>query len=487
MQKESVLDVSIWRRRIFTGGWDVTDDVAEVTDKATGAILGEIALASPEILACSARSARSAQLLWSEQAPAERAAVMRRAVQVIDAHRDELALWIMRETGGVQMKAEMELSSAVATLHAAAAMMGEPQGLVLPSRTDRMSFARRVPHGVVGVIAPFNFPLTLAMRAVAPALVTGNAVILKPDPQTAVSGGVLIARVFETAGLPAGLLHVLPAGADVGEAICTDPNIAMVAFTGSTEAGRKVGALCGANLKKVSLELGGKNSVIVLDDADIDLAASSVAFGSWLHQGQICMATGRVLAHERIAAKLIECLKSKALKTPVGETTVTSFGIGPVINHRQIARIDQIVQESVACGAILHAGGRYKGTFYEPTVLSNVQPGIRAFDEEIFGPVVCVATFTDDDQAVELANHTGYGLAGAVISKSMGRAMAVGRRLHVGLLHINDQTVAGDPHAPFGGRGMSGNGSRVGGPANWDEFTQWQWVTVRDTLPAYPV
>jgi benzaldehyde dehydrogenase (NAD) len=486
MKTTTLMDDSLWKGCFFTGEWQPANCSASVIDKASGQVLSQIGLATVEDLVTAARAAAAEQPAWADTAPDERAAIFRRAAQLVEQHRDELAGWIMRESGGLRAKADMELRSTVTTLHASAAMMGEPQGLLLPNRVDRMSFARRVPHGVVGVIAPFNFPLTLAIRAVSPALVTGNAVVLKPDPQTAVCGGVLIARIFQEAGLPAGLLHVLPGGADVGEAICTDPHIGMVAFTGSTAAGRKVGALCGANLKKVSLELGGKNSLIVLDDADLDAAASGAAFGAWLHQGQICMATGRILASEKIADELTQRLAAKALHLPVGDPSQGKVALGPVINERQIKGIDAIVKDSVAAGATLHAGGTYESLFYRPTVLGDVLPGMRAFDEEVFGPVASVTTFGSDDEAVELANRTDYGLAAAVMSRSTSRALALGKRLKVGLLHINDQTVLGDPHAPYGGRGASGNGSRIGGPANWDEFTQWQWITLRDAPPPYP-
>ncbi len=486
MRDNLLLADDAWKGRWFSGRWHEAAATASVTDKATGEELSRIGLATPADLNACARIAASAQAAWALTAPDERAAVFRRAAQVVERHRDELAGWIMRESGGLGAKADMELRSTLTTLHAAAAMMGEPQGLVLPNRPDRMSFARRVPHGVVGVISPFNFPLTLSIRAVAPALATGNAVLLKPDPQTAVCGGVLLARVFEEAGLPAGLLHVLPGGADVGEAICTDPHVGMVAFTGSTAAGRKVGALCGANLKKVSLELGGKNSLIVLDDADLDAAASGAAFGAWLHQGQICMATGRILASARIADALIDRLKAKASKLKVGDPAREQVALGPVINERQLRSIDEIVRASIEAGATLHAGGSHDKLFYRPTVLGGVRPGMRVFDEEVFGPVASVTAFESDDEAVELANRTDYGLAAAVMSRSTSRALALGQRLRVGLLHINDQTVLGDPHVPYGGRGASGNGSRIGGPANWDEFTQWQWITVRDAPPAYP-
>jgi benzaldehyde dehydrogenase (NAD) len=486
MKNDDLLKDTTWKGRWYSGSWEEAVETAPVIDKATGEEFSSVGLATPADLQACARIAAAAQPAWALRAPDERAAVFRRAAQILERHRDEAAAWIMRESGGLRAKADMELRSALTTLHAAAAMMGEPQGLVLPSAPERMSFARRVPHGVVGVISPFNFPLTLSIRAVAPALATGNAVLLKPDPQTAVCGGVLLARVFEEAGLPAGLLHVLPGGADVGEAICTVPEVGMVAFTGSTAAGRKVGALCGANLKKVSLELGGKNSLIVLDDADLDAAASGAAFGSWLHQGQICMATGRILASARIADELVERLKVKAATLRVGDPAREQVALGPVINERQVRAIDAIVRDSVDAGAILHAGGRHEGLFYRPTVLGNVRPGMRVFDEEVFGPVASVTTFGSDEEAAALANQTDYGLAAAVMSRSTSRALALGQRLRVGLLHINDQTVLGDPHVPYGGRGSSGNGSRIGGVANWDEFTQWQWITVREAPPAYP-
>jgi benzaldehyde dehydrogenase (NAD) len=416
----------------------------------------------------------------------DRARIFRKAATLIESNMDGLASWITRETGAIRPKADVELKMAVGILNASASMPTEPQGLLLPSNPGRISFARRSPHGVVGVIAPFNFPLILAIRAVSPALATGNTVILKPDPQTAVAGGVLIARVFEDAGLPKGALHVLPGGADVGQAICTERNIAMVAFTGSTATGKRVGELCGKHLKKASLELGGKNSLIVLDDADLDLAASSVAFGAWLHQGQICMATGRILVPEKIAGELVRRLVDKANHLPVGDPMSGKVALGPMINERQVKHVDSIVRESVAAGAKLSAGGTFDNLFYKPTVLEHVRPGMRAFEEEIFGPVASVTTFSTDDEAIQLANQTEYGLSAAVISRSVGRAMAIGNRLNTGLLHINDQTVNDEPHIPFGGRGSSGNGGRIGGPANWEEFTQWQWVTIKDSPPNYP-
>jgi benzaldehyde dehydrogenase (NAD) len=362
----------------------------------------------------------------------------------------------------------------------------EPTGLVLASPPGRTSLARRLPIGVVGVISPFNFPLILSLRAAAPALAVGNAVVIKPDVQTPFAGGFVIALALEAAGLPAGLLHVLPGGREAGEALVTDPRVGMIAFTGSTATGRRVGELAGRHLKKVSLELGGKNSLIVLDDADLELAAGNVAWGAWLHQGQICMSAGRILVHERIAGELVRRVAQKADNLPVGNPATEEVALGPLINAAQVEHCHGIVQDSVAAGAVLEAGGSYEGLFYRPTVLSAVTRGMRAFDEEIFGPVACVSTFASDDEAVALANDTDYGLSAAIISPSLGRARSLGERLHTGLLHINDQTVNDETMNPFGGRGCSGNGASAGAPTWWDQFTAWQWMTIRDEPPRYP-
>jgi benzaldehyde dehydrogenase (NAD) len=370
-------------------------------------------------------------------------------------------------------------------LYRSAAMCTEPQGVVLPSNPGRISIARRLPRGVIGIISPFNFPLILSTRAVAPALATGNTVVLKPDPRTVMTGGFIIARIFEEAGLPKGVLHVLPGGVEAGEAICTDPDIAMVSFTGSSNIGRRIGELAGKHLKKVQLELGGKNAVIVLEDADLDAAASAIAFGAWFHQGQICMTTGRILVKDKIAASLTAKLVEKANHLPVGDP-LGQVALGPIISKAQVQRIDGIVKDSVKAGAKLEAGGTFEGPYYKPTVLTGVKPGMRAFEEEIFGPVAVITSVASDDEAVALANKNEYGLSSGVFSADVGRAIAVGNRLNTGLLHINDQTVADEPHVPFGGTGASGNGTRIGGPANWEEFTQWQWMTIKEKPNPYP-
>ncbi|MBD8493268.1 benzaldehyde dehydrogenase [Pseudomonas syringae] len=483
----SLLHPALVSECLFNGDWvPGSGTVLSILEPATGEPLMRCAMATPDDMARACEQAAKAQPAWAALGPRERADIFYQAAAVAQQAFAELALYVARETGGALFKGEHEVREAIVLLRQAAALLAQPHGLVLPSAAGRLSYARRQPHGVVGIISPFNFPLILSLRSVAPALAAGNAVVLKPDPQTPISGGFLIARLFEAAGLPKGLLQVLPGDAPVGEALCRDPHVRMIAFTGSTDAGRKVAAVAGQSLKKVALELGGKNPLIILEDADLDQAASNAAWGAWLHQGQICMATGLILVHESIAEAFTRKLVTKARALTVGNAARGEAALGPLINARQLQRVHDIVNDSVQAGARLETGGDYDRLFYQPTVLSGVRPGMRAFRHEIFGPVAVVVSFASDEEAIELANRTEYGLAAAVISPSVGRAMAIGEQLDCGLLHINDQTVADECSNPFGGRGASGNGGSVGGPADWDEYSQWQWVTVKNAPPAYP-
>ncbi|MFN4169219.1 MAG: benzaldehyde dehydrogenase [Pannonibacter phragmitetus] len=476
-----------WSGRIFDGSWLASAaGTLTVREPATGDVLAETGLAGPQEVAAAAKAAAAAQKAWAAMLPQARAAILNRAADLLEQNGQELIPWIMRESGSIEAKAGIEIEHGAQFLRHAASLATMPMGLVLPTMDGRSSHARRLPHGVVGVISPYNFPLVLSVRAIAAALAVGNAVVHKPDPRTPISGGVIIARLFEDAGLPAGVLHVLPGGADAGEAMCKDPNIAMISFTGSAAGGSKVGEVCGRHLKKVQLELGGKNVLIVLDDADVDVAASNCAWGAFLHQGQICMATGLVLAHETIVEALAEKIAAKARHLPVGDPASGRVALGPVISPNQVETIQHIVDDAVAKGARILAGGKADGLFYPATVLAGITPDMLAFREELFGPVACIMSFASDAEAIRIAQDNDYGLSAGILSASTSRAMAIGNQLRTGMLHINDQTVNGGPCAPFGGFGKSGNGTRIGGPADIEEFTQWQWVTVRDQAQPYP-
>jgi benzaldehyde dehydrogenase (NAD) len=357
---------------------------------------------------------------------------------------------------------------------------------LLPNEQGRISMARRVPLGVVGVISTWNYPMIFAMRTGAPALALGNTVILKPDPKVPIVSGLVFAPIFEEAGLPEGVLHVLPGGLEAGEAICEAPEVRMVSFTGSTAAGRKVGALAGGNLKRVVLELGGKSAFIVLDDADVEKAASCGSFGSFYHQGQICMAAGRHIVHEKIADQYLEKLAEHAGKLPVGDPAREEVVLGPMISRRELDRVQEIVDDATGSGAELLAGGKGDAPYFPPTVLGGVSSESRAWNEEIFGPVAPVRTFSDIDEAVAMANDTEYGLSAGVYTAVPALGREIADRLNTGLVHIGDQPIYDDPIAPFGGVGQSGNGGRFGGDANLEELTQWRWITEQKEPASYP-
>lgn len=482
----SILAKEIWNQKLFNGSWQLAQQTYKVVEVATGQGLGEIGYAAAQDVVEAAQQAKSAQQAWWALSYQERQAVFERAAALLTEHQAEVIEWLVKESGSLQLKAGFEVSISIQVLKHCIGLPAADQGTVLPTQNGKLSIAKRVPLGVVGVISPFNFPLYLALRAVAPALALGNAVVLKPDERTAVCSGYAIARIFELAGLPKGLLHVLPGGAEVGEALTLDKNIASIQFTGSTNVGRIVGANAAKTLKKVSLELGGKNSLIILDDADIELAAENIAWGAFLHSGQICMTSGKILIHQNIYEQVKQRVIEKVKNFVVGNPCESHVTIGPLINAKQAQRVEKLVNAAVAEGATLEIGGHADGVFFEPTVLADVTSNNSIFSEEIFGPVAVLIPFTTDEQAIELANDGDYGLSAGVISSNVGRAMQLGAQLKVGLLHINDQTVNDETVNPFGGFGASGNGTRIGGPANADEFTQWQWMTVQAQAPHYP-
>jgi benzaldehyde dehydrogenase (NAD) len=459
----------------------------EDREPATGRLIATVRGSTTDDVARAAAAAKAAQPAWAETPYQERARILRKAADIYEANRAEFGTWTMRETGASHSKMHHESNFAWGEILAASTIPWQPYGQLVPTTVKgRLSMIRRIPVGVVGAITPWNSPSVLGMRVVAPALALGNAVILKPDPQTPVIGGAMFEAVFREAGLPEGVLQVVVGGADVGEALVTDPNVSLVSFTGSTAAGRRVGELAGARLKKVSLELGGNNAFIVLDDADLAAATAAGAFSSFQFQGQVCFAAGRHIVHESVAADYVDALRDKAQHLRMGDPYREDVQLGPIVNEKQVKRVDDIVRRSVDGGARLVIGGSHDGLFYQPTVLADVTQDLPAWTDEIFGPVAPVTTFRTDDEALALANASEYGLVGAVYSRSMSRGLALAQRIKAGMVHVNDGTLNDEATIPFGGTGMSGNGARYGGDANLDNFTEWQWVTVRDEPPTFP-
>ena len=484
----SLLAGSDWHGRIYSGGWiDGTGGTRAVVSPSTGEQIGSIGLASPADVGAAAATATEAQRGWAALPYNERAAVLRRAGDLWHANAEEITDWLMRESGAIGPFGGFQIMTSAEECYEAAALASAPYGELLRSSSPRLSMARRIPVGVVGVISPFNVPTILSIRAVAPALALGNAVILKPDPRTAVSGGAILAEIFAAAGLPDGVLHVLPGAADTGAALVSEPLVRVVSFTGSTAAGRSVAELAAKHLKRVHLELGGNSAMLVLDDVDVDAASSVGAWGSFAHQGQVCMTTGRHLVMSSIADKYVEALSARAEHLPVGDPTTGTVALGPVIDAGQRDKIHAMVTGSVAEGARLAAGGTYEDLFYRPTVLADVPLSSTAYSQEVFGPVAPVVRIDSVEEAIALARDTEYGLSLGILTRDVMRGLEIAEQIPSGLVHINDQTVNDEATIPFGGVGCSGTGGRLGGPqANLEAFTETQWVTVRGTLPQYP-
>ena len=473
---------------LYNGQASPAASTIDIREPATGGVLGQIASATPADLETAVENLTAGQREWAAAPQAERARVLREAGRLIETNMPELAEWFVREAGCTVGKAYFELTISAQSFYAAAGLTAEPIGDIFPAAPGRLSMSRRVPAGIVGVIAPFNSPLYLALRSVAPALAVGNAVIVKPDPRTGVTGGSIIAEALFQAGLPANVLAVLPGGADVGSALVGHPKVPIIAFTGSTAAGKAIAAQAAPLLKRLHLELGGNSALVIFDDVDIDRAASAGAFGSFMHSGQICMSSSRHLVHASIADEYVARLSEHAERLLIADPFVNPASMmGPIIDERQRDSIHAIVEQTVAAGATVATGGTYDGLFYAPTVLSNVLPGTPAYDREIFGPVAPVTVFHDFEEAVALANGTEYGLSLGVLTSNIAQGLAFADRIVSGNVHINDQTLVDDVIQPFGGMAGSGNGSRVGSSRyNADAFTEQQWVTVQPEIAIYP-
>jgi len=458
-----------------------------VRDKASGEIFATAGLATEADVDRAVAVARTAQPGWAERTYADRAALLRGVAAALSDRAKDMRELIMRETGCIGGKADYEIGAAISELTEAAALASRATGEVLPTgHAGRFSLSERLPVGLVGVITPWNFPLVLGMRVIAPAIALGNAVLIKPSPETPVSGGLAIAELFEAAGAPAGVFQVLPGDVAVGGRLVSHPDVGMIHFTGSTAVGRQIAATAGGLLKKVSLELGGNNALLVLDDADVEQATIIGAWSAFHYQGQTCITAGRHIVQRGVADAYVAGLAARAAAITLGNTVTEEVGLGPMISPRQIERARAMLDEAVAEGATIVTGGEVDGPYFRPTVVTGVSRGSRLWTEEIFAPIAPVLVVDTDDEAVEVANDTAYGLVDSVLSGNVQRGLDVARRLRAGMVHVNDATPQDEALAPFGGIGQSGLGGRSGGDSNIEEFTERRWLTINPLPAHYP-
>ena len=479
-----------WNEAVFVDGEFRAPSgggLLSVRDKASGEIFAVAGLAGAADVDAAAAGARAAQVTWASATFADRAGVLRAAAAALSGRAAELRELIMRETGCIGGKADYEIAAATSELIEAAALASRSPGELVPTtHPGRLSICERVPVGLVGVITPWNFPLVLGMRVIAPALALGNAVLIKPSPETPLSGGLAIAELFAEAGLPAGLFQVLPGDVEVGDRLVTHPDIAMIHFTGSTAVGRQIARTAGGLLKKVSLELGGNNALIVLDDADLEQATMIGAWSSFHYRGRPASPPGGTSSPRASRRPTSTRWPSAPAPSPLGNTLTEDVGLGPMINQRQLDRAAGLLADAVSEGATVVAGGTTNAPFFQPTVVTGVLTSSALWTEEIFAPIAPVVVVKDADEAVALANDTGYGLVNSVVTGDLFRGGEIARRLRAGMVHVNDATPQDEASAPFGGIGQSGLGGRSGGDANLEEFTERRWLTINPGQVHYP-
>lgn len=427
---------------------------------------------------------------WASYSHSARANIMNKIAEIFEKRRMEIVEAIQAEGGGSFAKAMYETSQIPIIFRAAAGANYGPIGEVLPSEHGKFSMAVRYPLGVVAIISPWNFPVILTSRSLAFIVALGNTVVLKPSEETPYCGGLLFAEIFEEAGVPAGVLNVVTCSrdnvSDVGDELIQNPSVKAIAFTGSTAVGRSIAAKAGAHLKKCCMELGGKDPLIVCEDADMDRATAAANFGSFMHQGQICMSVEKVLVHENIYDEFLKKFVERAARLKVGPPLANKENIiGPLINDKQVANVKSQLDDAFAKGAKAVLGGNINGRFVDPTILVGVTPDMTIYQDETFGPVAPVIPFRTDDEAIAIANDTPYGLSSGVITRDEKRGLEIANRLESGMSHINCSPVNDEANAPFGGSKSSGVG-RYGGRWSAESYTETRWITMERGGKPFP-
>lgn len=472
------------------GSWVPTTGTFDVLNPSDNSIWAKVSDSGKAETTAAIEAAHKAFPAWAALPFTERAHYLLKIADILEKRKMEFVEATQHEGGGWFGKGMFEAGYMPEIFRAAAGVAYDAVGEVLPSEHGKVSMAMRRPMGVISVISPWNFPGLLTGRGIAFALSVGNTVVLKPSEETPYCGGLFYAEVFQEAGVPEGVLNVVTCSRDnvsaVGDEMVENPLVKGISFTGSTPVGRQIASKAGGLLKKCCVELGGKDALIICDDADMDRATSAANFGSFMHQGQICMSVEKILVHESIFDEFLAKFKERAAKLTVGDTSTDKTNIiGPLINDKQVARNKAQLEDAIAKGAKVELGGNISGRFVEPTILTGVTSDMLIYRDETFGPIVPVIPFKTDEEAVAMANDTEYGLSSGVISKDEGRALAIAGMLETGMCHVNCSSVNDEPHIPFGGSKNSGQG-RHGGRWSTETFTETRWITLERGGRKYP-
>ena len=476
-------------RQYIGGVWRDGSSKKTYTDlnPYTGQPIADFKLASLTDLDEAYRSAASAQKIWAAVNPFEKRAILEKAITYVEQNEADITDIIIQELGGTRLKAFFEIGLVKNIIKEAATYPLRMTGEILPSAVDgKENRLYRVPVGVVGVISPFNFPFFLSMRSVAPALGAGNGVVLKPHDDTAITGGTLVAKVFEETGMPKGLLNVIVADiGEIGDAFIEHPIPRIISFTGSEGVGRHIGGVAGRCLKKAILELGGNSALLVMADADLNYALNAAVFSRFTHQGQICMSANRVLVHRSLYPQFVEKYVDRVSKLKVGDPQDPKTDIGPLINPAQAATLAKQIQNGIEEGAKVALRGKIEGNVASPTIFVDVRPNMWIAQNEMFGPAVCVIPFDTPEEAIQIANDSPFGLSGAIHTKDVEQGAEIAKQIDSGAVHINDGTINDEPIIAFGGEKASGIG-RLNGRWALEEFTTLKWVSVQHKPRHFP-
>lgn len=460
--------------------------IFEDFNPTNGRLFARVARAAPADTQSAIEGAVEGAARWRELAPAKKEHILLNAATCLKDSSQAFIETLVDETGSTLAKARGEVNKCVDFLCAAAGEVRRVEGTTGPQQTGKWSLNFRLPVGVVAAITPWNVPLVLSLKKVALALATGNAVLLKPSSYSPVTG-LMVGKLFHQAGVPEGVVNVITGpGNELGDILTSHPAIKAISFTGETTTGKRLAGLAASNLKKFTLELGGKNPAIVLADADLEYAAQAITFGAFHHQGQNCMSVDRVIIEQPVYQKLLEIVVEKASKLVTGDPRKPETQLGPIIHERQLKNIHGLVSESLRAGASLLLGGEPQPPFYPPTVIGDVLPGMPLFEEETFGPVAPFIKAKDVSDALALANNSRYGLAAAIFTRDLDKALALATRLEVGMVHVNDSTIYTEPNAPFGGVKESGFGREGLSGWSWETFTESKWVTFQLNRKRFP-
>jgi acyl-CoA reductase-like NAD-dependent aldehyde dehydrogenase len=475
-------------RQLIGGEWVAASggETFDELDPFTGDVVARVPAGGREDARRAVEAADAAFPAWETSPPAERQRIFLKAADLLEGRGDEVVSLLARETGATFGFGMFQLGLVAGLFRQAAALAYAPIGQVIPSDVGAFSLGLRRPVGVVGAIAPWNAALILSARSIASPLALGNTVVLKPSELSPYVGGLLWGEIFGEAGLPAGVLNVVThapgTAGPIGDELVENPSVRRINFTGSTATARRLAEAAGRNLKRVVLELGGYNPLIVLADADLEFAVDATAFGAYLHQGQICMSARRIVVERPIADEFVRRLAEKTNGLKAGDPKEHDTIIGPLITETALETVRKRVDEAVAKGAKVLAGGDAVGSVYRATLLAEVPEDTELARSETFGPVAAIEVVDSANEAVERANATSYGLSSGIITSDADRGLALAQRLEAGIVHVNDQPVADEPQMPFGGVKDSGWG-RFGGTAAIEEFTELRWITVGKPHP----